>query len=143
MSHLMKACSLVAISAITFVVAWDQPVPQQKKVAPKVEFVTVQPGVRLEVLDWGGPAARGPGTALVFLAGLGATAHVFDEFAPQFTGQYHVYGITRRDLARLANRLRRSRTTLRSGSVKTCWPRPRRCIWTGPCWLDTLSRARN
>ncbi|MGC2497693.1 MAG: alpha/beta hydrolase, partial [Acidobacteriaceae bacterium] len=37
-----------------------------------------------------------PGTALVFLAGLGQTAHVFDDFAPRFTGHYHVYGITRR-----------------------------------------------
>ncbi|MGA7521745.1 MAG: alpha/beta hydrolase [Acidobacteriaceae bacterium] len=64
--------------------------------AAKVEFVTVEPGVRLEVLDWGGPAAHGPGTALVFLSGLGLTAHEFDSFAPRFTGQYHVYGITRR-----------------------------------------------
>ena len=45
----------------------------------------------LEVLDWG---ARGP--PLVFLAGLGNTAHVFDDFAPQFTDSFHVVGITRR-----------------------------------------------
>ena len=69
---------------------------QQKDPAPKTEFITVQPGVRLQVLDWGGPPAHGPGTALVFLAGLGQTAHVFDGFAQRFTGQYHVYGITRR-----------------------------------------------
>ena len=36
----------------------------------KVKFVTVAPGVKLEVLDWGG---NGP--PLVFLAGLGFTAH--------------------------------------------------------------------
>jgi non-heme chloroperoxidase len=57
----------------------------------KVQFVTVEPGVKLEVLDWGGT-----GRPLVFLAGLGDTAHVYDRFAPQFTGKYHVYGITRR-----------------------------------------------
>ena len=57
----------------------------------KVQFVTVEPGVKLEVLDWGGT-----GRPLVFLAGLGDTAHVYDHFAPQFTGKYHVYGITRR-----------------------------------------------
>jgi non-heme chloroperoxidase len=57
----------------------------------KVQFVTVEPGVKLEVLDWGGT-----GRPLVFLAGLGDTAHVFDKFAPKFTGKYHVYGITRR-----------------------------------------------
>lgn len=45
----------------------------------------------LEVLDWGG---RGP--PLVFLAGLGNTAHVFDQFAPQFADHFHVIGITRR-----------------------------------------------
>jgi pimeloyl-ACP methyl ester carboxylesterase len=60
---------------------------------PAAQMVTVEPGVQLEVLDWGGPAhAR----ALVFLAGLGDTAHVYDNFAPQFTAKYHVYGITRR-----------------------------------------------
>jgi non-heme chloroperoxidase len=56
-----------------------------------VQFVTVEPRVKLEVLDWGGT-----GRPLVFLAGLGDTAHVFDRFAPQFTGRYHVYGVTRR-----------------------------------------------
>lgn len=57
----------------------------------KVRFVTVAPGVKLEVLDWGGS-----GPPLVFLAGLGFTAHCFDEFAPRFTGHHHVYAITRR-----------------------------------------------
>jgi pimeloyl-ACP methyl ester carboxylesterase len=56
-----------------------------------VQFVTVEPGVQLEVLDWGGS-----GRPLIFLAGAGDTAHRFDGFAPQFTAQHHVYGITRR-----------------------------------------------
>ena len=56
-----------------------------------VQFVPVEPGVRLEVLDWGGS-----GTPLIFLAGAGDSAHRFDGFAPQFTAQHHVYGITRR-----------------------------------------------
>jgi non-heme chloroperoxidase len=56
-----------------------------------VQFVTVEPGVQLEVLDWGGS-----GRPLIFLAGAGDTAHRFDGFAPKFTGQHHVYGITRR-----------------------------------------------
>ena len=34
--------------------------------------------------------------AMVLLAGLGNTAHVFDEFALRFTSTHHVYGITRR-----------------------------------------------
>jgi len=54
-------------------------------------FVTVEKGVRLEVLDWGGS-----GKSLILLAGGGNTAHVFDDFAPKLTARYHVYGITRR-----------------------------------------------
>ncbi len=57
----------------------------------KVQLVTVAQGVQLEVLDWGGS-----GRPLIFLAGAGDTAHRFDSFAPRFTGQHHVYGITRR-----------------------------------------------
>jgi pimeloyl-ACP methyl ester carboxylesterase len=51
----------------------------------------VDKNVRLEVLDWGGS-----GRPVVLLAGGGNTAHVFDEFAPRLTANYHVYGITRR-----------------------------------------------
>jgi len=58
---------------------------------PTVQFVTVDEDVKLEVLDWGGS-----GRPLIFLAGLGNDAHVFDNFAPKFTAHHHVYGITRR-----------------------------------------------
>jgi pimeloyl-ACP methyl ester carboxylesterase len=56
-----------------------------------VQFVTVGKDVKVEVLDWGGA-----GRPLIFLAGMGNTAHVFDNFAPKFAAKYHVYGITRR-----------------------------------------------
>lgn len=56
-----------------------------------VQFVTVDKDVKLEVIDWGGT-----GRPLIFLAGLGDTAHRFDTFAPKFTASNHVYGITRR-----------------------------------------------
>jgi non-heme chloroperoxidase len=56
-----------------------------------VQFVTVDKDVKLEVLDWGGT-----GRPMIFLAGLGNDAHVFDSFAPKFTAHFHVYGITRR-----------------------------------------------
>jgi non-heme chloroperoxidase len=64
---------------------WRDPSPHA------VRFVTVEQGVRLEVLDWGGS-----GNPVVLLAGGGNTAHVFDEFAPKLTSDHHVYGITRR-----------------------------------------------
>ena len=53
--------------------------------------IEVAPGISLEVIDWGGS-----GPPLVFLAGLGNTAHIFDNFAPKFVPAYHAYGITRR-----------------------------------------------
>jgi len=59
--------------------------------APTARLTRIAPGVALEVVDWGG---RGP--SLVFLGGGGNTAHVFDDFAPQFTDGFHVIGITRR-----------------------------------------------
>lgn len=62
----------------------------------KVRFVTVAPGVKLEVLDFGGGSGGGSGPPLVFLAGLGFTAHCFDELALKFTAHHHVYAITRR-----------------------------------------------
>jgi len=65
--------------------AWKDPSPH------RVQFVTVDKDVRLEVLDWGGS-----GRPLVLLAGLGNTAHIFDTFAPKLTANHHVYGITRR-----------------------------------------------
>jgi hypothetical protein len=61
----------------------------------EVHFVTVEPGVRLEVLDWGGT-----GETLVLLTGLGDNAHVFDQFAHQFNDRSHVIGITRRGFGR-------------------------------------------
>ena len=54
-------------------------------------FIAVGQDVRLEVLDWGGA-----GRPLVLLPGGGNTAHVFDDFAPKLTSDFHVYGITRR-----------------------------------------------
>ncbi len=65
--------------------SWQDPSPHA------IQFVTVDQNVRLEVLDWGGT-----GRPVVLLAGGGNTAHIFDEFAPKLTANYHVYGITRR-----------------------------------------------
>jgi non-heme chloroperoxidase len=57
----------------------------------KVQFVDVDQGVKLEVLDWGGS-----GPPMIFLSGFGGTAHVFDKFVPKFTAKHRVFGITRR-----------------------------------------------
>jgi non-heme chloroperoxidase len=64
---------------------WRDPSPH------RVQLVAVDENVKLEVLDWGGS-----GQPVVLLAGLGGTAHVFDDFAPKLTSICHVYAITRR-----------------------------------------------
>ena len=56
----------------------------------KSDFVTIN-GIRLHYLDWGGD-----GPALIFLTGMGATAYIFDKFAPRFTDKFHVLALTRR-----------------------------------------------
>jgi non-heme chloroperoxidase len=56
----------------------------------KSDFVTVN-GIRLHYLDWGG---QGP--ALLFLAGMGCTAYIYNRFAPRFTDRFHVLALTRR-----------------------------------------------
>ena len=93
---------------------WRDPAPHQQR------LITVARGVKLEVLDWGG---NGP--PLVFLAGLGNTAHAFDNFAPRFTDKWRVVAITRRgfgasshpddgyDLTTLVNDIRRVMDSLR------------------------------
>lgn len=80
---LLLACSEQANRAQD--AAWTDPSPH------RVSMVTVAPGVRLEVLDWGG---KGP--PLVFLSGLQDVAHGFDDFAPRFTDHFHVVAFTRR-----------------------------------------------
>ncbi len=57
----------------------------------KVQFITVELDVKIEVFDWGGS-----GPPIIFIAGLGNTAHILDDCALKFVTQYHVYGITRR-----------------------------------------------
>jgi non-heme chloroperoxidase len=57
----------------------------------KAGFISVAPTVRLHYLDFGGS-----GPPIVFLAGLGNTAHAFDDFAPRFTDRFRVLAVTRR-----------------------------------------------
>jgi pimeloyl-ACP methyl ester carboxylesterase len=85
-----KICALIFVLFIALIQSatpqtWTDPSPHH------IQFITVAPDVRLEVIDWGGK-----GKTIVFLAGLKNTAHIFDDYAPQFTDSYHVIGITRR-----------------------------------------------
>jgi len=82
-----KLC-LVIIAAALFIGCSPA---RKTTVEHKVLFVTGCSANKLEVLDW-----DGKGAPVIFLAGLGNTAHVFDHFALRFTDRYHVYGLTRR-----------------------------------------------
>ena len=78
---------IVAVLAV----CWSGLLAQERidRTPHAVQFVTVEPEVRLEVLDWEGwQAARFPG-------GFGSVC-ASNGFAPQFAKKYHVYGITRR-----------------------------------------------
>jgi len=48
-------------------------------------------GIRLHYLDW-----SGKGEALIFLTGMGYSAHLFGKFAPRFTDKFRVLALTRR-----------------------------------------------
>ena len=60
------------------------------KSAHKSDFVQVN-GINLHYLDWGGK-----GDVLLFLAGMGCNAHIFDHLAPRFVDKFHVMALTRR-----------------------------------------------
>lgn len=66
--------------------------PQTQNEAPTTlkSFVTTD-GIRLHYIDHGGS-----GPALVFLPGMGNTAHIYDDLAPRFTDRFHVLALTRR-----------------------------------------------
>ena len=59
----------------------------------KSDFVDVN-GIRLHYLDWGGD-----GETLIFLTGMGSSAHTFDHIAPRFTDKFRVLALTAADKA--------------------------------------------
>ena len=74
------------------VAACDADSPTRPDPTPgRSERIIAANGTTLHVVDYGGT-----GPAVVFLAGLGNSADVFDDFAPRFTGAHHVYAFTRR-----------------------------------------------
>lgn len=62
---------------------------------PAGRLIGVAPGVQVEVVEW-----SREGEPLLFIPGLGATAHAFDNFAPIFADRYRVLGITPRGWGR-------------------------------------------
>ena len=95
---LFGSIALATLLSSAWVSAGEQSITGSKPAAcvettpyEAVKFVRAAPGVKLEVLDWGGS-----GEVMVLLTGLGDNVHVYDYFAFQFTDFFHVIGITRR-----------------------------------------------
>ena len=78
---------LILLTALA-TAASAQPTPDDRK--PEPRFATVN-GIKLHYLDWGGT-----GAALLFLTSLGGSAGDFQPLAINFTGHFHVLGLTRR-----------------------------------------------
>jgi pimeloyl-ACP methyl ester carboxylesterase len=83
--------SAVLLVALVVPLHSQQPAGWRDPSSHVTRVIEVGQNVRLEVLDWGGS-----GRPLVLVSGAGNTAHVFDDFAPKLTRDFHVYGITRR-----------------------------------------------
>ena len=86
-----KAAVIFALIVMMFDLSVAQQLNKSAAISQSSRYIKIQPDITLEVVDWGGG-----GKPLVFLAGLGHTAHVFDDFAPRFTDKFRVFGITRR-----------------------------------------------
>ena len=82
---------IFALTAVALAIPLAQAHPWQDPSAHTVQRVRVQRDVDVEVLDGGGQ-----GRPLLLIAGIGGTAHVFDDFASKLVHDYHVYGVTRR-----------------------------------------------
>ena len=91
MLRCIQASFSIVFAALVTPAYWQQPASWRDPSPHTVRFVTVEENVRLEVLDW-----CGSGRPVILLAGGGNTAHVYDDFAPKLTADFHVYGITRR-----------------------------------------------
>jgi len=82
---------------------------------PNSGFVTTDSGVQLHYLDFGGD-----GEFLVFLAGAGNSAHIFEEFAPRFTDHFRVIALTRRGFGESAKRESGYDTATLASDIREC-----------------------
>jgi pimeloyl-ACP methyl ester carboxylesterase len=93
--RLQTAIFAVAVTSARSTAQTSVPVPPTSKyVDPsshRQRYVTVRPGVRVHVLDWGGS-----GRALLLVPGYGLNAHIYDDFAPKLTTRFHVVAVTLR-----------------------------------------------
>ncbi len=80
----------LGVPMMTIALAVGAQSDESDKSPHKSGFITVN-RVKLHYLDWGGK-----GDTLLFLHGMGGSAHHYDDFAPRFTNEFRVFGLTRR-----------------------------------------------
>ena len=80
----------ISLTALFFGINAFTQVDRSHPIEHKINFIAMEDGIKLETIDWGGS-----GEALIFLSGMSLNAHNWDYFAPKFTHNYHVIGITR------------------------------------------------
>ena len=101
--HKMRNLHFLLIASL----AVSLKVPAQTDSSPdNVQFVTVEEGVQLGVLDWGGR-----GRPLIFLAGAGGTAHAFDILLRSLLARIMSTPLRAKALALPASRRGRTGTT--------------------------------
>lgn len=96
-SRLVKA--LLVIVAIAVAALWiSNSIIRRRDARPyeghgegAIQYVTVEPQVRVETVDFGGS-----GRPIILLAGYDGTAHQLASLASKLSQRYHVYGLTRR-----------------------------------------------
>lgn len=88
----MKYLRIYLINIVTILFLFSCNLSNKKQqVIYQTKFVNGSTKNKIEILDFGGI-----GAPILFLTGLGNSAHVFVDFAPKFCDKFHVYAMTRR-----------------------------------------------
>jgi len=88
----MKYLKICLFNVVTILFLFScNPSNKKQQATYQTKFVSGSTNNKIEILDFGGI-----GEPILFLTGLGNSAHVFIDFAPKFCDKFHVYGMTRR-----------------------------------------------
>ena len=88
----MKYLKIYLVNVVTILFLYScNPSNKKLPVTYQTKYVSGSTKNKIEILDFGGT-----GKPILFLTGLGNSAHVFVDFAPKFCDKYHVYAMSRR-----------------------------------------------
>jgi pimeloyl-ACP methyl ester carboxylesterase len=81
--------TVLRVLLLAFLPLSTQAEPEWKDRSPHTSGFVTANGIKLHYLDWGGK-----GEVMLFLHGLGDTAHIFDDLAPKFSNSFRVLALT-------------------------------------------------